>query len=150
MFLLCQEGKFVVIAYKTATRLDSPINLPPIPAAVEVAAYVIIVEVCNWSKSMFSLQMILPCFGVGCALSSRHPAVFILDDMQWADADTRELIRYLASRWTESKTPILLLLAVRQESFAADPLLREWLAQLGRHVPLTRLLFCGEATHPVR
>jgi len=77
---------------------------------------------------------------LGSALSSRHPAVFILDDMQWADVDTRELIRYLASRWTESKTPILLLLAVRQESFAADPLLREWLAQLGRHVPLTRLL----------
>jgi DNA-binding SARP family transcriptional activator len=76
---------------------------------------------------------------LGSALSSRHPSVFILDDMQWADVDTRELIRYLASRWTESKTPILLLLAVRQESFAADPLLREWLAQLGRHVPLTRL-----------
>jgi DNA-binding SARP family transcriptional activator len=77
---------------------------------------------------------------LGSALSSRHPAVFILDDMQWADADTRELIRYLATRWSESKTPILLLLAVRQESFAADPLLREWLSQLGRHVPLTRLL----------
>jgi predicted ATPase/DNA-binding SARP family transcriptional activator len=77
---------------------------------------------------------------LGSALSSRHPAVFILDDMQWADADTRELISYLASRWTESKTPILLLLAVRQESFAADPLLREWLAHLGRDVPLKRLL----------
>jgi DNA-binding SARP family transcriptional activator len=77
---------------------------------------------------------------LGSALSSRHPAVFILDDMQWADVETRELIRYLVSRWTESKTPILLLLAVRQESFAADPLLREWLAQLGRHGPMTRLL----------
>jgi DNA-binding SARP family transcriptional activator/tetratricopeptide (TPR) repeat protein len=76
---------------------------------------------------------------LGSALSSRHPAVLILDDMQWADADTRELIRYLASRWTENKTPILLLLAIRQESFAADPLLREWLAQLGRQAPLTRL-----------
>jgi predicted ATPase len=77
---------------------------------------------------------------LGSALAARNPAVFILDDMQWADADTHELIHYLASRWAESKAPILLLLAVRQENFAADAVLREWLAQLGRDVTLTRLL----------
>jgi DNA-binding SARP family transcriptional activator/tetratricopeptide (TPR) repeat protein len=76
---------------------------------------------------------------LGSAFASRHPAVFILDDMQWADADTRDLVHYLASRWAESVAPILLLLAVRQENFAADTPLREWLAQLGRDVPLTRL-----------
>jgi DNA-binding SARP family transcriptional activator len=77
---------------------------------------------------------------LGSALAVRNPAVFILDDMQWADADTRDMVHYLARRWAESGTPILLLLSIRQESFAADTPLREWLAQLGRDVPLTRLL----------
>lgn len=77
---------------------------------------------------------------LGSALAARGPAVFILDDMQWADADTRDLVHYLARRWAETRAPILLLLTVRQESFAADTALREWLAGLGRDVPLTRLL----------
>ena len=77
---------------------------------------------------------------LGSAFTSRHPAVFILDDMQWADADSRDMIQYLARHWAETRGPILLLIAVRQESFTADPLLREWLAQLGREAPLTRLL----------
>jgi DNA-binding SARP family transcriptional activator len=77
---------------------------------------------------------------LGNALAARNPAVFILDDLQWADADTRDMIHFLARRWAESKTPILLLLAVRQENFAADNRLREWLAQLSRDVPDRRLL----------
>lgn len=77
---------------------------------------------------------------LGSALAARNPVVFVLDDMQWADVDSRDLVHFLARRWAESKTPILLLLAVRQENFAADTALREWLAQLGRDVPVTRLL----------
>jgi DNA-binding SARP family transcriptional activator len=77
---------------------------------------------------------------LGSALAARNPAVFILDDLQWADTDARDLIHFLARRWAESKTPILLLLAVRQENFAADTRLREWLAQLGRDTPLARVL----------
>jgi len=77
---------------------------------------------------------------LGSALAARNPAVFVLDDVQWADADTCDMVHYLAKRWAQSKTPILLLLAVRQENFAADAGLREWLVQLGRDMPLTRLL----------
>jgi tetratricopeptide (TPR) repeat protein len=77
---------------------------------------------------------------LGSALAARNPAVFILDDLQWADADMRDMLHYLAQRWAESGTPILVLLSIRQESFAADVRLREWLGQLGRDVPLTRLL----------
>jgi predicted ATPase/DNA-binding SARP family transcriptional activator len=77
---------------------------------------------------------------LGSVLAASHPAVFVLEDMQWADADTRDMVHFLARRWAESKTPILLLLTVRQESFAADTPLREWLTQLGRDAPLTRLL----------
>jgi hypothetical protein len=36
--------------------------------------------------------------------------------------------------------PILLLLAIRQEAYAADDALREWLTRLERDVPLARLL----------
>jgi DNA-binding SARP family transcriptional activator len=77
---------------------------------------------------------------LGSALAARNPVVFILDDMQWADTDTRDILHYLARRWAEDGSPILILLSIRQESFAADAPLREWLAQLGREVPLTRLL----------
>jgi DNA-binding SARP family transcriptional activator/tetratricopeptide (TPR) repeat protein len=77
---------------------------------------------------------------LGSALAARHPAILLLDDMQWADADMRDMVHYLARRWAESGTPILVLLSIRQESFAADAPLREWLGQLGRDVPLTRLL----------
>jgi DNA-binding SARP family transcriptional activator len=77
---------------------------------------------------------------LGNALASRHPSVLILDDMQWADADTLDLIHYLARRWAEMKAPILLLLTVRQEAYAADASLREWLTRLERDTSLTRIL----------
>ena len=74
------------------------------------------------------------------ALVKRRSAIFVLDDLQWADVDTLDLVHYLARRWTEMGAPILLLLAVRQEAYAADAALREWLTRLERDVPLTRLL----------
>jgi DNA-binding SARP family transcriptional activator/predicted ATPase len=77
---------------------------------------------------------------LGSALAARQPAVFVLDDMQWADADTLDLVHYLVRRWAEIGAPILLLLAVRQEAYAADSALREWLARLERDAPLARLL----------
>jgi predicted ATPase len=77
---------------------------------------------------------------LGNALAAHHPSILMLDDMQWADADTRDLIHYLARRWAEMKAPILLLLTVRQEAYAADPALREWLARLERDASLTRIL----------
>jgi DNA-binding SARP family transcriptional activator len=77
---------------------------------------------------------------LGDALAARRPAVFVLDDMQWADADTLDLVHYLARRWSESRAPILLLPAIRQEAFAANAALRDWLTGLGRDAPLTRLL----------
>jgi predicted ATPase/DNA-binding SARP family transcriptional activator len=77
---------------------------------------------------------------LGNALAENHPSVLILDDMQWADADTLDLIHYLARRWAEMKAPILLLLTVRQEAYAADAALREWLTRLERDTSLTRIL----------
>ncbi len=77
---------------------------------------------------------------LGSTLAGGHPSVLILDDMQWADADTLDLVHYLARRWAEMKAPILLLLTVRQEAYAADAALREWLTRLERDTSLTRIL----------
>ena len=77
---------------------------------------------------------------LGNQLAVRHPAVLILDDMQWADADTLDLVLYLTRRWSEMKAPILLLMTVRQEAYAADVDLREWLTRLERGTSLTRIL----------
>jgi len=77
---------------------------------------------------------------LGSALATSQKGVFVLDDMQWADADTLDLVHYLAHRWAEKSVPIMFLLTVRQEAYAADSALREWLTSLGRDVPVTRLL----------
>jgi DNA-binding SARP family transcriptional activator/tetratricopeptide (TPR) repeat protein len=77
---------------------------------------------------------------LGSALAGCHPVVLVLDDMQWVDVNTRELILYAARRWAEGGAPVLLLLVIRQENFAADTALQEWLAQLNRDVPNSRLL----------
>jgi len=77
---------------------------------------------------------------LGSALAAHHPSILILDDMQWADADTLDLIHYLMRRWAEMKASILLLLTVRQEAYAADASLREWLTRLERDTSLTRIL----------
>lgn len=42
---------------------------------------------------------------LGSALPAGRPAVLALDDMQWADADTLDLVHYLARHWTEMGTP---------------------------------------------
>jgi DNA-binding SARP family transcriptional activator/tetratricopeptide (TPR) repeat protein len=77
---------------------------------------------------------------LGTALAGGRPSALILDDMQWGDPDTLDLVHYLARRWSELTAPILLLLTVRQEAYAADAALREWLASLERDTSLTRLL----------
>jgi DNA-binding SARP family transcriptional activator/tetratricopeptide (TPR) repeat protein len=77
---------------------------------------------------------------LGNALAAGNPSVLILDDMQWADADTMDLVHYLARRWSEMDTPILLLLTVRQEAYAANANLREWFTRLERDASLNRLL----------
>ena len=77
---------------------------------------------------------------LGNALAARNPSILILDDMQWADADTLDLVHYLARRWAEMNAPILLLLTVRQEAYAANAAFREWLTRLERDTSLTRIL----------
>ncbi len=73
---------------------------------------------------------------LGHALAARRPVVLLVDDLQWADAASLDVLRYVAKRWREGGVALLVLLAMRSESEAS---LGEWVAGLGRDVGVTRL-----------
>ncbi len=70
------------------------------------------------------------------ALAARRPIILFLDDLQWADAGTLDMLLYLVRRWTEDETPIMLLLTARQENITW---LRDWFSRLGRESALTQI-----------
>jgi tetratricopeptide (TPR) repeat protein len=76
---------------------------------------------------------------LGEALAERQPLVLFIDDVQWADEGSLDMLHYLTRRWREQGTPILLLLTLRQEALLADSELQEWLNRLRRDTALLRL-----------
>lgn len=85
-------------------------------------------------------------FGKSLAEPARgHGTVLFIDDLQWADTGSLDLLHYLARRWAAGSAPILVLLALRSDELAPPgprlgmPGLGEWLAALARDVPLARL-----------
>lgn len=76
---------------------------------------------------------------LGQALAARTPLVLFIDDVQWADAASLDVLHYLARRLAESETPALLLLTLRLEERAMKPALPEWRTGMERAVPLTHL-----------
>lgn len=75
---------------------------------------------------------------MGQALVEAAPArvvVTFVDDLQWADAASLDLLAYVTRRWAASRIPALLILASRSEDMAQ---LNEWLTGLARDLPCTR------------
>jgi DNA-binding SARP family transcriptional activator/predicted ATPase len=76
---------------------------------------------------------------LGQALAKRAQLVMFIDDLQWADASSLDLLHYVSRRWAESNSPILLIFSLRSEALAITPELADWLSGLGRDLPVTRL-----------
>jgi predicted ATPase/DNA-binding SARP family transcriptional activator len=76
---------------------------------------------------------------LGQALAERAPLVLFLDDIQWADAASLDVLHYAGRRWMESKTPVLLLLSLRTETLTTTSTLSSWLSGIEHDVRRTDL-----------
>jgi predicted ATPase len=79
------------------------------------------------------------------AIAEQAPLVLFVDDLQWADTATLDLLQYAARRWRETDAPALMLLNLRSEGFrASDPAghsgLVQWLARLEREAAPTQVV----------
>jgi DNA-binding SARP family transcriptional activator len=73
---------------------------------------------------------------LGIAIGQRQPLAIVIDDAQWADPDTRDLVHYAARRWTETATPVLVVLVAKA---AMSGMLEEWVRALEGETRTTRL-----------
>ncbi len=73
------------------------------------------------------------------ALAKRAPVVLLLDDLQWIDGASLDLLRYLGHTWKSQGSRVLLLGTVRSEGLELNPELAAQLLDLGRDLPLTQL-----------
>ena len=74
------------------------------------------------------------------ALASRAPVILFMDDLQWADAATLEVLDYVGKRWAEQGAPVLVLIAARPEEPEVGSAFERWLSSLGRRLPLRSMI----------
>ena len=72
-------------------------------------------------------------------LASRAPVVLFLDDSQWADTTTLEVLDYAVRRWAEQGASILVLVAARPEEPGVDSSVERGLPSLVRRLPVKSL-----------
>ena len=73
--------------------------------------------------------------------AARRPLVLLLDDLQWADPATLDLLLYLAHSLAEHPAPLLLLLNLRPDAAPCSDVQSSWLMALKRTcIPLTALV----------
>jgi DNA-binding SARP family transcriptional activator len=73
------------------------------------------------------------------ALAHPVPLVLLVDDMQWADSATLDLLQYAIRRWRDSAARIMLLVSLRSEALlpmtqSSPAGLIGWLGQVGREL----------------
>jgi DNA-binding SARP family transcriptional activator len=73
------------------------------------------------------------------AMASSAPVALFLDDLQWGDNATLEVLEYAGKRWAEQGAPVLVLIAARTEEPEASSALESWLSSLGRRLPVRSL-----------
>jgi len=73
------------------------------------------------------------------ALAQRAPLVLLLDDLQWVDGASLDLVRYLARYWKGHGSRVLLLSTVRREGLELNQALAAQMADLGRDLPVTQV-----------
>jgi DNA-binding SARP family transcriptional activator len=72
--------------------------------------------------------------------AARRPLVLLLDDLQWADTATLDLVLYLARSLAEHSAPVMLLLTLRTGADSFTDVQSTWLMALKRtRMPLTAL-----------
>ncbi len=88
------------------------------------------------------------------ALARRAPLVLLLDDLQWVDEATLDLVRYLSRHWSKHRSRVLLLLTLRSEGLELNPALAAYSTELGRDLPVSRVMLQtlnrGETIHLVQ
>ncbi len=72
-------------------------------------------------------------------LANKAPLVLFVDDLQWADSATLDLLQYAVRRWRESAARVLLLVNLRSDSLQSPTQtqranLVEWLAHIEREL----------------
>ncbi len=72
------------------------------------------------------------------ALAETAPLILFLDDAQWADAASLDVLRYALRLWNARGTPAMLLLTLRSESLAS-PLIA-WLSGVEREAHPTQVV----------
>jgi DNA-binding SARP family transcriptional activator len=75
---------------------------------------------------------------LGLALAERAPVVLVLDDVQWTDAATRDLMSYAVRRWARVGARVLVLLTLTIEQSGGDRAIAHWLSRLERDAPTLR------------
>lgn len=76
---------------------------------------------------------------LGQALSQRAPLLFFMDDIHWADPASLDALFYLGSRWTEHKSPVLMLLCMRNTSTVTETHFQQWLTRLKAKLAVTQI-----------
>src|SRR5438270_5409464 len=75
---------------------------------------------------------------LGQALARRAPVVLFIDDAQWADAASLDVLQYASRRWATAHLPVFLLCTFRSDDLASSVALADWLGSLERNLPVRR------------